>query len=174
MPALVLKALHVYSEIIFDWIKKIICLKHFLWCKEIFCFNETKFVWFIQNIFGANKYLFESNFCLKSNKSHLWPYINASISLFWRKINLIQTNIYLDQRNQIFDLFKQIIFIDSFKSFLHSHHGWEGTGFMWKITSKISSNLYVLRPPESEKTVFTKVSVCLSDWIELWHTLLEP
>ena len=152
MPALVLKALHVYSEIIFDWIKKIICLKHFLWCKEIFCFNETKFVWFIQNIFGANKYLFESNFCLKSNKSHLWPYINASISLFWRKINLI----------------------DSFKSFLHSHHGWEGTGFMWKITSKISSNLYVLRPPESEKTVFTKVSVCLSDWIELWHTLLEP
>ena len=28
--------------------------------------------------------------------------------------------------------------------------------------SKFSSNLYVLRPPESEKTVFTKVSVCLS------------
>ena len=27
--------------------------------------------------------------------------------------------------------------------------------------SKFSSNLYVLRPPESEKMVFTKVSVCL-------------
>ena len=31
-----------------------------------------------------------------------------------------------------------------------------------KLLSKISSNLYVLRPPESEKRVFTKVSVCLS------------
>ena len=31
-----------------------------------------------------------------------------------------------------------------------------------KWLSKISSNLYVLRPPESEKRVFTKVSVCLS------------
>ena len=31
-----------------------------------------------------------------------------------------------------------------------------------KWLSKFSSNLYVLRPPESEKTVFTKVSVCLS------------
>ena len=41
--------------------KKIICLKHFLWCKEMFCFNETKFAWFKQNIFGPNKYLFESN-----------------------------------------------------------------------------------------------------------------
>ena len=31
-----------------------------------------------------------------------------------------------------------------------------------KWLSKISSNLYVLRPPESEKRVFPKVSVCLS------------
>ena len=31
-----------------------------------------------------------------------------------------------------------------------------------KCLLKISSNLYVLRPPESEKMVFTKVSVCLS------------
>ena len=45
----------------FDWIKKIICFKDFLWCKEMFCFNETKFFWFKQNIFGPNKYLFESN-----------------------------------------------------------------------------------------------------------------
>ena len=28
--------------------------------------------------------------------------------------------------------------------------------------SEFSSNLYVLRPPEPEKTVFTKVSACLS------------
>ena len=31
-----------------------------------------------------------------------------------------------------------------------------------KWLSKFSSNLYVLRHPESEKVVFTKVSVCLS------------
>ena len=31
-----------------------------------------------------------------------------------------------------------------------------------KLLSKFSSNLYVLRPPESEKRVYTKVSVCLS------------
>ena len=31
-----------------------------------------------------------------------------------------------------------------------------------KWPSKFSSNLYVLRPPESEKMVFTKVSVCPS------------
>ena len=35
------------------------------------------------------------NVCLKSNKLYLWPYINALISWFWRKTNLIQTNIYL-------------------------------------------------------------------------------
>ena len=34
--------------------------------------------------------------------------------------------------------------------------------FYVKNDSKFSSNLYVLRPPESEKTVFTKVSICLS------------
>ena len=51
----------LHSEKIFDWIKKMICLKHFLWCKEMFCFNETKLAWFKQNIFGLNKYLFESN-----------------------------------------------------------------------------------------------------------------
>ena len=30
-----------------------------------------------------------------------------------------------------------------------------------KSLLEFSSNPYVLRPPESEKTVFTKVSVCL-------------
>ena len=52
---------YVHSEKIFDWIKKIIFLNHFLWCKEMFCLNETKFVWLEGNIFGPNKYLFESN-----------------------------------------------------------------------------------------------------------------
>ena len=41
--------------------KKIICLNDFLWFKEMICLNETKFVWFKQNILGPNKYLFESN-----------------------------------------------------------------------------------------------------------------
>ena len=109
------------SEKIFDWIKKIICLKHFLWCKDIFYFSETKFVWFKQNIFGQiNICSNQINFCLKSNKLYFWPYINALISLFWRKINLIQTNfisfkqiISLNQRK----LFKKSSFFDSIKSF---------------------------------------------------------
>ena len=41
--------------------KKMICLNDFLWFKEMICSNETKFVWFKQNIFEPNKYLFESN-----------------------------------------------------------------------------------------------------------------
>ena len=55
------KLVIMHSEKRFDWIKKIICLKHFLWCKEMICLNEIKFVWFKQNIFEPNKYLFESN-----------------------------------------------------------------------------------------------------------------
>ena len=38
------------------------------------------------------------NFCLKSNKSYLWPYTNALIYLIWKKIYFIETNIYLAQR----------------------------------------------------------------------------
>ena len=41
--------------------KKIICLNDFLWFKEMICLNEIKFVWFKQNSFEPNKYLFESN-----------------------------------------------------------------------------------------------------------------
>ena len=41
--------------------KKMICLNDFLWFKEMICLNEIKFVWFKQNIFEPNKYLFESN-----------------------------------------------------------------------------------------------------------------
>ena len=39
-----------------------------------------------------------------------------------------------------------------------------------KWLSKFSSNLYILRPPESEKTVFTKVSVCLSVCLSLYRS----
>ena len=39
--------------------KKIICLNDFLWFTEMLCSNEIKFVWFKQNIFEPNKYLFE-------------------------------------------------------------------------------------------------------------------
>ena len=41
--------------------KKMICLKDFLWFKKMICSNEIKFVWFKQNIFEPNKYLFEWN-----------------------------------------------------------------------------------------------------------------
>ena len=39
-------------------------------------------------------FLNQINFCLKSNKWYLRPYTNAIIFLFWRKIYLIQKNIY--------------------------------------------------------------------------------
>ena len=90
--------LSVHSEKISDWIKKIICLKHFLWCKEIFGLNETKFDSNKISLEQISICLNQMNFCLESNKFYLWQYINALISLFWRKINLIQTNIYLVQR----------------------------------------------------------------------------
>ena len=45
----------------FDWIKENNLLNDFLWFKEMIYLNETKFVWFKQNIFGPNKYLFQSN-----------------------------------------------------------------------------------------------------------------
>ena len=49
------------------------------------------------------------------------------------------------------------------RSFLHSHIMDEKVLVLCeKWLSKFSSNLYVLRPPESETRVFTKVSVCLS------------
>ena len=41
--------------------KKIICLNDFFWFKEMICLNEIEFIWFKQNIFEPNKYLFESN-----------------------------------------------------------------------------------------------------------------
>ena len=41
--------------------KKMICLNDFLWFKEMVCLNEIKFVWFKQNIFEPDKYLYESN-----------------------------------------------------------------------------------------------------------------
>ena len=69
-----------------------------------------------QNFFDSNKISLDQinicsnqiNFCLKSNKLYLWPYNHALISLFWRKINLIQTNIYLVHR--YFVSIKQILF----------------------------------------------------------------
>ena len=42
-------------------LKKMICLNDFLWFKEMICLDEIKFVWFKQNVFEPNKYLFESN-----------------------------------------------------------------------------------------------------------------
>ena len=100
------------SEVVknaFKHVEHWVCCLMFLWCKEMFCFNETKFFWFKQNIFGSNKYWFESNKFLPWFKKIIsLTYINALISLFWRQINLIQTNIYLVQR--YFVWIKQILF----------------------------------------------------------------
>ena len=89
--------------------------------KKLFVWNtffdvKKCFVLMKQNLFDSNKISLDQinifsnqiNLCLKSNKLYLWPYINALISLFWRKINLVQTNIYLVQR--YFVWIKQILF----------------------------------------------------------------
>ena len=78
--------------------------KYLIESKKLFAWNtffdvKKCFVLMKQNLFDSNKIsLDQINFCLKWNKLYLWLYINALISLFWTKINLIQTNIYLVQR----------------------------------------------------------------------------
>ena len=62
--------------------KKIICLNDFLWFKEMICLNAMKFVWFKQNIFEPNKYLFESNqFFFKTKKLMHWYMVKDIICL---------------------------------------------------------------------------------------------
>ena len=107
----IFKRLWIYtnSEKIFYWIKKLFVWKTFFDLKKCFILME-------QNLFDSNKISLDKinilsnqiNFCLESNKLYLWPHINALISLFWRKINLIRTNIYLVQR--YFVWIKQILF----------------------------------------------------------------
>ena len=88
--------------------------KWFVW--NTFFDVKKRFVLMKKNLFDSNKISLNQinicsnqiNFCLKSNKLYLWPYINALISLFWRKINLIQTNIYMVQRYFVWT--KQILF----------------------------------------------------------------
>ena len=95
-----------------------------------------------QNFFDSNKISLDQinicsnqiNFYLKSNQLHLWPYINALISLYWRKINLIQMNIYLVQRHFVWN--KQILFHLN-KSFLWSKESCSNKSF-----SLIQSNLF--------------------------------
>ena len=95
--------------------------KYLIESKKLFVwstFFDVKkcFVLMKQNLFDSNKISLDQinicsnqiNFCLKSNKLYLWPYINALISLLSRKINLIQINIYLVQR--YFVWMKQILF----------------------------------------------------------------
>ena len=48
------------------------------------------------------------------------------------------------------------------RPFLHFHHGWEGIGFMWKMTRNFHQIFTFWGPLSQKKTVFTKVSVCLS------------
>ena len=77
---------------IFDWIIENYLFEKLFWFKKNDLFESNK-IWSKQSIFEPNK-----NFCLKSDKLYFWPYTNAIICLFWRKIYLIQTNIYLSQR----------------------------------------------------------------------------
>ena len=103
------------------------------------CLNETKFVWFKQNIFGPNKYLFESKKFLPCIKKIISLTIYQCINFFALKKHWFDSNKYLfgskifclNQTNfisfkQIISLnqrnsFKQIIFFDSIKSFFSVH-----------------------------------------------------
>ena len=88
-----------------------------------------------ENLFDSNKISLNQinicsnqiNFCLKSNKFQLWPYINALIFLFWRKINLIQ---------RYFVWIKQILFYLK-KSFLQIKESRSNKSF-----SLIQSNFF--------------------------------
>ena len=107
--------------------------KYLIESRKLFVWNtffdvKKCFVLMKQNLFDSNKIFLDQinicsnhiNFCLKSNELYLWPYINALISLFWRKINLIQTNIYLVQR--YFVWMKQILFyLNKSFSLIHSN-----------------------------------------------------
>ena len=91
----------------------------------------------------------------RSNQIPSWPkfWIKKSQNIFKNCLKAYWT---------IFSL-KVLSTLNFLAYFLNSHHGWEGILVLCeKWLSKFSSNLYVLRPPESEKVVFTKVSVCLS------------
>ena len=85
--------------------------KYLIESKKLFVWNtffdlKKFFVLMKQNLFDSNKISLDQinicsnqiNLCLKSNKLYLSPYINALISLFRRKINLIQIKIYLFQK----------------------------------------------------------------------------
>ena len=61
---------------------------------------------------------------------------------------------------------KKWFFINNFASlnlhaFLHSHHGWEGIGFMWKMTFEIFIKSLRFETPWVRKNSFYK-SVCVS------------
>ena len=100
---------------------KIFCLKDFLWFKK----------WFIWIKKTKNNQI---NFGLKEKKNLTIYKKNAIICLFWRKIYLILTNIYLTRR--YFVWIKKMLF-NSSQSFL-----WNKKSLLNKLFSFIQSNLF--------------------------------
>ena len=176
-------------------IKKFLKIKKtFLWpyAQKKYLFESKKlFVWktffdvkkfFIlmkQNLFDSNKISLDQinicsnqiNFCLKSNKLYLWTYINASISLFWRKINLIQTNIYLVQR--YFVWIKQILFHLN-KSFLQIKESRSNNIFSLiqsNIFSECNNALYLIQRNFFSKKLFSGIIETISNWFELKYRM---
>ena len=80
----------VHSEKVFDWIKKIIYLKHFLWCEEMICLNETKFVWFKQIFIWFKDILFESNKLYLIQTNHFFKVVVVP------KISLLEKKFFYD------------------------------------------------------------------------------
>ena len=87
------------------------------------CTLRKKFLWFKQNFFKSNKFMY----CYAFIENFLW--------------------------------IKEISWL-----FLHSHHGWEGIGFMWKMTFEIFIKSLRFETPWVRKKRFLRkcLSVCLS------------
>ena len=68
--------------------------------------------------------------------------------------------IHCTTEKLIFDL-PNVILKSKCKSVLHSHHGWEGIGFMWKMTFEIFIKSLRFETPWVRKNGFYE-SVCLS------------
>ena len=89
---------------------------------------------------------FNMKFWIEENKAHT--------SVVHENLNASQWNFYgLSKATRTKDYFRKLFF-------LHSHHGWEGIGFMWKMTFEIFIKSLRFETPWVRKNGFYE-TVCL-------------
>ena len=81
-----------------------------------------------------------------------WTLSNPIIFLQLNPLSTIQVGLPITDKIDLTELKKL---------FLHSHHGWEGIGFMWKMTFEIFIKSLRFETPWVRKNAFYE-SVCLS------------